>query len=251
MRRRDPGGCAHGDARANGVARPLDDHVDGSVDDPIRHPCHRAKGRPGDPGTAQRRRRVHESRGGRGPAGRGHERGPWVSHAARDARCAQDVGFQLAVALEQSRVRPEGDRHSEHDPRSGQPWHRTCGHWKHTQRSRSACLLSEPEGNHRAGVERLGSDCAGRKRERGPARRQRAAHQGRRQGQRSDGRPPRGRTATSPPPRTPSASCTASGKRSNEPISSSSTSTTTCSAIARSRRSSRKAWPNGSRPTTG
>ena len=250
MRRRDPRGCAHGDARANGVARPLDDHVDGSVDDPIRHPCHRAKGRPGDPGTAHRRRRVHESRGGRGSAGRGHERGPWVSYAARDARCAQDVGFQLAVALEQSRVRPEGDRHSEHDPRSGQPWHRTCGHWKHTQRSRSARLLSEPERNHRAGVERLGSDCAGWKRERRPAGRQRAAHQGRRQGQRSDGRPPRGRTER---PflrgrRRILHSIREAKQRAdlvivyqhNHVFGNRSFSTI-----------SRKAWPNGSRPTTG
>ena len=116
--------------------------------------------------------------------------GPWVSHAARGARCAHDVGFQPAVALGQPRVRSEGDGHPEHDPRGGQPEIVHAGTGNNSPKPQRR-LFSDPEGHHRAGVERVGSDCAGGKRDGGPAGRQRAAHQGRRQGQRSDGRPAR------------------------------------------------------------
>ena len=64
------------------------------------------------------------------------------------------------------------DRHSEHDPRSGQPEDRSCRNRKQPGRSRRAGLSAHPEGHDCPDRQRVRPDYAGRKRHGGPAGRE-------------------------------------------------------------------------------
>ena len=206
---------------------------------------------PVDQRAAERRRDVHEPRSRSRRTGRDDSGGPRVSHAAGSARRADGHGLQPAGAVRQPRLRSEGDRHPEYTPRDRPPEDRSRRHGQQHRRSGSSRVPANTQGDGRADRERLRIDCTGRTRHRGTPRRQRASRASGRSRERGDRGFARGAGQ-----HTESGRCTphsakhsrrppARGHRDRVPAQS------RVRRIARSRRSSPKGCPSGSRRTRG